>query len=74
MTDWEKLIERYAEGKTVCNCRQAYYKPCGEGLIVVSGQMVRKTDMLVCEHGCGATQINAREYVAKRVLADLDQK
>jgi hypothetical protein len=64
MTDWEILVERYAEGRPICNCRQAYYSPCGEG--IVNGE--RRSDLLVCKHGCSANQLDARDHVAKCVL------
>lgn len=66
-TAWEKLIKVYADGRPVCNCGQAYYEACGEG-IDRDGQY--RTDMLSCKHGCSANQIHAKEYIAARVLAD----
>jgi hypothetical protein len=28
--DWSELIERYADGRKLCNCRQAYYDENGQ--------------------------------------------
>lgn len=71
---WEQLIERYADGRPICNCRHAYYSKCGKGIIVKEdGSLEKFTDGLACEYGCSANQIYARDYIAKRVLADLDK-
>lgn len=64
--DWERLIDRYADGRPICNCRQAYYSPTGHG--IVNG--VERTDILDCEYGCSANQISAKRYIATRVLQD----
>lgn len=66
-TNFEKLIEYYADGRQVCNCRNAYYKNCGHG---IDGG-VERHDLPTCEHGCSANQIRAKEYIADRVVADL---
>jgi len=67
---FQKLIERYAKGKTICNCREAYYENCGEGH--VDGEY--RTDIPICKHGCSANQIAAKEYVAAMALHELEQK
>ena len=66
--EWEKLIERYADGKPICNCRQAYYTPCGHG-IDANGN--RRTDMPCCQYGCQANQYSVKDYIAQRVLKEL---
>jgi hypothetical protein len=66
-TAWEKLIQRYADGKPICNCGQAYYEACSEG-IDRNGQY--RTDMLGCKHGCSSNQISAKEYIASKVIAE----
>jgi hypothetical protein len=67
-SNWKKLIEKYADGRPICNCRCAYYSPTGRG---IDGVGIWRTDMLVCEHGCSANQITARDEIAGRVIADL---
>lgn len=67
MTDFEQLIIRYADGRDICNCGQAYYENCGEGMI--DGE--RRYNIKACRFGCSSNQINAKDYVAKRVLEEL---
>jgi hypothetical protein len=55
---WEKLIAHYADGKPICNCRDAYYTPNEEG-------------NLVCRYGCSTAKLHAKQYVAERVNQDL---
>ncbi len=66
--NFEKLIERYAGNKQICNCGDAYYKNCGHALI--NGKEV--FDNPTCEHGCSANQISARRYIADKVVAELE--
>jgi len=61
---FKRLIKRYADGRPICNCGDAYYSPCGDG---VDGQGTRRTDMLVCQNGCSTNLIVAKEYVAEMV-------
>lgn len=68
MTKWKKLILRYADGRPICNCGEAYYSPCGHG-IDSSGK--RRTDMLACRGGCSANLTAVMEDIATRVLAEL---
>jgi len=63
-TAFQKLIIKYAGNKKICNCGNAYEKPCGEGFI--NGEY--RTDVSICEYGCSANQDMAREYVAEEVL------
>lgn len=73
MNEWKQLIERYADGKPICNCRQAYYEPCGHGSVWDDGlaRYVDKTDLLACRSGCEVNVYRVRDYIAQRVLADL---
>lgn len=71
MSAWQQLIQQYADGRPICNCGEAYYTPCGKGLVNEGGKTVRKTDMLACAYGCSANQIFAKEDIARRVLQDL---
>lgn len=66
--DWQELVKRYADGRPICNCGEAYYTPCGHG---IDGTGRRRTDMLACQHGCSANKIYAKEEIAGRVLAEL---
>ena len=64
---FKELVIRYADGRPICNCGQAYYTPCGEGYL--NGE--RRTDMLICRYGCSAAQIDAKNEIAERVLKEL---
>lgn len=66
--DWQDLVKRYANGRPICNCGDAYYTPCGRG---IDGTGRERTDMLACQYGCSANQIFAKEEIAARVLAEL---
>lgn len=66
-SNFEKLIERYADGREICNCRDAYYTNCGHAR--VNGREIFNHP--TCQHGCSAAQINAKEYIADRVMAEL---
>jgi hypothetical protein len=59
--DWKELVSRYADGRQICNCREAYLSPCGNGI-------------LACEHGCSANKAFARDGISARVLAELKAK
>lgn len=69
--DWQELVIRYAAGRPICNCGEAYYTPCGRG-IDVDG--IKVTNTLICEYGCSANKVIAKEEIAARVLADLTLK
>lgn len=67
MTNWEKLIVRYADGRPLCNCRQAYYTTGGKYWL--GGQ--EHNDGLYCGGGCGAARLDAQDIVAAGVVRDL---
>lgn len=69
INNFEKLIERYADGRQICNCRNAYYENCGHA---IKGDK-EVFDYPACNHGCSANQISAKEYIADRVVQDLDK-
>ena len=70
--NFKKLIIKYAEGRSICNCGEAYLANCGEASILdENGDWKKVKDYPVCQYGCSANQIIAKEYIAKRVLADL---
>lgn len=63
-----QLVQRYADGRPICNCGEAYYSPCGHG---IDARGAHRTDMLACKYGCSANKISAKAYIASRMLADL---
>ena len=68
--NFEKLIERYSEGRKICNCKQAYYTNNGHARI----NGVDVYDYPVCDHGCSSNQIRAKEYIADRVVEEFGIK
>jgi hypothetical protein len=70
-TAFETLIERYADGRSICNCGEAYYSNTGDGYKKVNGRLEHRTDLPICDGGCSANQIDAKEYVAERALKEL---
>ncbi len=69
-SSFARLIERYADGRTICNCRESYLSPCGHA--IVNGKEV--FDAPTCKHGCTTNLIQAKYYVADRVVAEYMQK
>lgn len=67
MTAWESLIVRYADGRTLCNCRQAYYSEGG----TYWRDGIEHHDGLYCKSGCSSNQLRAKEYIAERVMEEL---
>jgi hypothetical protein len=63
---WETLVVRYAAGREICNCRQAYYTPAKDE------EERRRYGERSCASGCQANQYAAREEIARRVLEELD--
>lgn len=66
--DWKSLVARYAAGRPLCNCKEAYYTPCGHG---IDGNGERRTDLLVCQYGCEANRLFCRDEIAGYVIAEL---
>ena len=65
MSYWQTLIREHATPeKRVCNCGNAYETLHPNGALTPEGPI----DAWKCAHGCSAAQIDAREYIAKRVL------
>ena len=60
-----KLLLRYADGRQLCNCNEAY-----EGL--VKAYVVGKGYVMVpgCVHGCSTNKIDAKEEVAERLVGE----
>ncbi len=66
MSYWEKLIEKYADGRPICNCRMAYRSKGGK--YWKGGKEFN--DGLFCKHGCAANIYAVKEFIAEQVLAD----
>jgi len=66
VTSWQKLVLHYSRGRKICNCREAY---AGK---VEGYQDGRRIQMWGCPNGCGANQIDAREFVAKKVIDEFN--
>ena len=64
---WKTLVKRYADGRPICNCGDAYLAPVGEGYDADGN---RRTDLLVCQYGCQANQIYAKEEIAERICEE----
>ncbi len=67
--DWQALVKRYADGRPICNCGEAYLTPCGEG---IDTQGRRRNDMLMCECGCQVNQMVAKEEIAARIRQEFN--
>lgn len=67
-SDWNNLVERFADGRQICNCGDAYYTPCGHGSVVNAvGVRVERTDLPICRYGCSTNQLFTKYEIAKRV-------
>ncbi len=55
-TAWERLVEKYAKGRRICNCRQAYF--------------VFKDGAYTCQYGCATNQLVAKETIAVEILKE----
>ena len=53
-----ELLRRYADGRELCNCSEAYYSLNEQG-------------QKVCSYGCNANLIDAKRYVAARALQEI---
>lgn len=71
-TPWERLVEHFADGRTPCNCGEAYYTNCGWALIPKpDGTYIEVHDHPACESGCSANQRRARDWIALRMAKSL---
>lgn len=66
---WGKLVERYADGRMICNCGHAYYSLDGEAW--VGGRTINNHPH--CKYGCSANAYRTKEEIAKRMLAELGE-
>ena len=69
MTAWEQLVEKFADGRSLCNCRQAYYSPIGKGISCIDGHLIELHNMPVCKDGCSANMLRVKEEIAERCLS-----
>lgn len=65
--NYKTLIKRYADGRLICNCGEAYLTPCASGLIAG----VWRHDIMACAHGCEANRLAARDDIAGRIIDEL---
>lgn len=68
---WKELINKYADGRPICNCGNAYYSTDGD-YVTVGG--TRHKDGKYCKYGCDANQYIAREEIAKKLLTNGEWK
>jgi hypothetical protein len=61
---WRTLILRYANGRKVCSCEDAYYKE----------SKFQGHDYTYCEHGCTTNKLLTKNEIAKKVLEELAEK
>lgn len=67
MNEWQALVARFCPAdKRVCNCGDAYYTllPPEKSGTTRDGAPV---EAWVCQYGCGANKIAARDHVATEV-------
>lgn len=65
-TNFERLIQRYANGKEICKCRNAYIE--SPVVAIISGENVYGPP--ICSGGCSYNSIKAKEYVADMVVIE----
>jgi Restriction alleviation protein Lar len=68
---WRDLVRRFANGRPICNCKEAYLTPVGQGIDAVGDP---RTDMLVCAYGCQNNRIIARDQIAAQIHRELHEK
>lgn len=61
---WKELVKRYADGRPICNCGEAWLYPCAVG---IDAQGRHRTDMPACRHGCSANLIDTKYEIARRL-------
>lgn len=71
MSAFKQLVVRYANGRQICNCGDAYLTNCGKGYILGDHGSRYVEDLPVCRYGCSANQITAKEFIAEQVLKEL---
>jgi hypothetical protein len=74
--NWRDLLVRYADGRQLCNCSRAYYTVCpgGERRTCAGCWTPGDQPHTYCEGGCSSNQISARDYIAARIVAELNAK
>lgn len=70
--EWRELVKRFADGRPICNCGQAYYSLDGKATIAGGPDHGKKiTNYPHCKWGCQANQHAVKDDIARRVLEEL---
>ena len=70
---YQLAIARFADGRTPCNCGEAYYTNCGVGIeFTADGEQIHRNDMPTCDGGCSANQLYAKYELVERLLREID--
>lgn len=69
-TSFETLVEIFANGRQICNCRQGYLTNCGVG---IDSQGNRREDMPACKYGCSANQLDTKNEIAHHCLSLIEE-
>lgn len=66
---WRELIRRFANGRDICNCGNAYYANDGEYWLAgdPAGSPPHQ-DGKHCKFGCQANILRARDELAEKLL------
>lgn len=64
---WRALVERYADGRPICNCREAFAVMVEA--VGLDGEPVRVVKK--CEDGCSAALIRAKHEIGRRALEEI---
>lgn len=67
--DWQALVRKYANGRDICNCGDAYYANDGE--YIVTGVSGRFYNGKHCKYGCSTNILNARDEIASLICKSL---
>lgn len=65
---YKRLVERYADGRRPCNCKEAYYSDDLGHSFDANGKVHLGQ---ICQHGCSANRLTVRDQIAERVEAEL---
>lgn len=68
---WRLLVERYANGRPICNCRNAYYSTEEVTERRTTGGPFITSTRHFCDGGCQANQYLVRDRIAEKVLEEI---
>jgi|HubBroStandDraft_1064217.scaffolds.fasta_scaffold02177_8 hypothetical protein len=70
---WKRLVKRYANGRTICNCGHAYYMGPHEETYTdwLGERRTRAGHPQSCRSGCQANQYATKLEIATNVEAEL---